>query len=88
MLSGQQKAYKAASQSSMLKAAGLDVISIGNPFLKGTECTVIEDETRREAWFTAGGSLTAAVLIGSRANFSVAMSGLGRPFEEIRAKLK
>lgn len=88
VLSGQQKAYKAASQSSILKAAGLDVINIGNPFLKGTECTVIEDETRREAWFTAGGSLTAAVLIGSRANFSVAMSGLGRPFEEIMAKLK
>lgn len=73
--------YKAPMPSSILKVAGLDVITTGDATARHEACHVVEGDGYREAWFTDVGILSASVLIGSRAHASLARSGLGKVFD-------
>ena len=87
ILSGNTVSYVPSTPSSMLKVAGLDVISIGEVKAPRLECHVREDGTVREAFFVRDGRLAGATLIGSRSAFATVRGSLGKDFDEVRAKL-
>ena len=86
ILCGKDASYTPASPSSMLKIAGLDVISLGDVY-GGDECIVNEGGTFREAYHLKAGVLVGCTLIGSREHFSSARGAIGKPFTEVRGSL-
>ena len=76
-----------AVASSMLKVAGIDVISIGEVNSPALECVSRTDGGIREAFFCRDGVLVGATLIGSRDHFAAARAALGKSFDQVADKL-
>lgn len=87
ILSGKDQKYVPSVASSMLKVAGIDVISIGEVNSPALECVSRTDGGIREAFFCRDGVLVGATLIGSRDHFAAARAALGRSFDQVADKL-
>ncbi len=87
-IAGRKTAYRTASPSSMLKIAGLDVVSLGNVGTDGCDVIVREDEDTRCSYFIRDGLLSGAVLIGTKAQFVTVKTNLNKELTaEVKAKL-
>lgn len=87
-IAGKKTTYRIASPSSMLKVAGLDVVSLGNVSTAGCDVIVREDDDTRCSYFIRDGLLSGAVLIGTRAQFVTVKANLNKELTaEVKAKL-
>lgn len=87
ILSGKDVSYRVATPSSMLKIAGLDVMTFGRLDERGCEVVTRESDAWREAFFIKDGTLAGASLIGDRKHASLLRSSIGKPWSEVEKAL-
>ena len=87
VIAGEAVTYTPSAPSSMLKVAGLDVMTFGSVFERDAQCVVNETDTSREAWFVRDGVLAGVSMIGTRVHMSAARSSIGKAWEDVKAAL-
>ncbi len=87
-IAGNKTPYRIASPSSMLKVAGLDVVSLGNVNAEESDVIVRENGNSRCAYFITDNRLSGAVLIGTKDQFVTLKANLNKELtDDLKAKL-